>query len=101
MIAHNVRALALFIGHGAMLIGASESGTRTIQAMRERQDPAVFITGTHQGITLMTIFVAVFLLAALFSFSDEPKRYQKALLWLSLAAFFVELAIACRIWLIA
>ncbi|MDZ4690030.1 hypothetical protein [Terricaulis sp.] len=64
MIAHNARALALFVGHGAMLVGVSDSGTRTVQAMRQRQDAPELVTNTHQIITWMSVAIAVFLMAA-------------------------------------
>lgn len=99
MIAHNARSFALLIGHGAMLVRMSESGTHTIQTMRQRQDAPELVTDMHQTITWMSVWVAVFLLAAYFSLSDEPKPYQKGLLWFSLLGFVAELAIACRIWL--
>lgn len=100
MIAHNARALALLLGHGAMLISLSQSGTQTVQRMRQREVAPEIVTNMHQTISWMSVGVAVFLLAAFFSLSDEPKPYQKGLLGLSLAAFLIELAIACRVWLI-
>jgi len=68
--------------------------------MREYQDPADAVTDAHQMITWMTVGIAVFLVAALFALSDEPKPFHKGLMWFSLAGLLIELAIACRIWLI-
>jgi hypothetical protein len=100
MVAHNARAFALLIGHGAMLVALSQKGTQTIQAMRARQDAPSLVIETYQTFAWMSVGVAVLLLSAFLSLSDEPRRYQRALLWISFAGFIVELAEASRIWVI-
>lgn len=100
MNAHNIRAFALALGHGAVLVSMSQAGTRTIERMRQHQDAPQLVTNMHQTITWLSLAVALLLLAAFFAIADEVKPLQKALLGLSLAGFLVELAIACRIWLL-